>query len=138
MVENNMTGFYRLDESDTAGVYVAPRHQMDRAEIAFCYGDICRALLLGEDIYWDFGYAQVSTSIEIGKSPGISISGTSSGNANNTGSQSTAGTYASQIKSATSSYELRASYETSVPKLDWKADETCMNLLVIVAKELDS
>ena len=66
MVENNMTDFYRLDESDTAGVYVEPKHEMDRAEIAFCYGDFYYILESGDSVDWDFGYAQVSTSMSFG------------------------------------------------------------------------
>ena len=48
------------------------------------------------------------------------------------------GTYASQIENADSSYQIRLKYEDSVPKLNWKADEASLNLLKIIAKELDS
>ena len=66
MVENNMTDFYRMDENDTAGVFVEPKHQMDRAEIAFCYGDFYYILMSGDSVNWDFGYAQISTSMSFG------------------------------------------------------------------------
>ena len=41
------------------------------------------------------------------------------------------------IENATEIYEIRKSYETSVPKLNWKANEACMNLLKIIAMEID-
>ena len=41
------------------------------------------------------------------------------------------------IKNATSIYEIRKNYETSVPKLDWKANEACMNLLVVILEQLN-
>ena len=39
---------------------------MDRAEIAFCYGDVYYILESGDSVDWDFGYAQVSTSMSFG------------------------------------------------------------------------
>ena len=47
------------------------------------------------------------------------------------------GTYASKIESADDSYESRKTYEDSVPKLNWKADEVQLNVLKIIATQLD-
>jgi hypothetical protein len=44
--------------------------------------------------------------------------------------------YAAQIESADDSYESRKSWHDSVPRLNWKADEACLNLLKIIASEL--
>ena len=46
--------------------------------------------------------------------------------------------YASQISNADYSYQSRLTWEDSVPKLDWKANEACLNMLRIIAKELDT
>lgn len=66
MVENNMTDFYRYDETDTAGVYVEPKHEMNREEIAVVFGDFHYVLTQNASVDWDFGYAQVSTWITFG------------------------------------------------------------------------
>ena len=47
------------------------------------------------------------------------------------------GTYASKIDSADDSYEIRKTYEDSVPKLNWKADEAHLDVLKIIATQLD-
>ena len=43
----------------------------------------------------------------------------------------------SSIDSAVYSYDSRLSYETSVPKLDWKANEANMKLLTLIAKQIN-
>ena len=52
-------------------------------------------------------------------------------------SVASAGTYASEIDNADSIYNMYLSFETSVPKLDWRSNEVCIKLLRIIAKELD-
>ena len=52
-------------------------------------------------------------------------------------SVASAGTYASQIDNADSTYNMYLSFETSVPKLNWRSNEVCIKLLRIIAKELD-
>ena len=45
--------------------------------------------------------------------------------------------YSSYIASADDSYFSRKSWDDSVPRLDWSVNEACMNLLTIIAYELD-
>ena len=52
-------------------------------------------------------------------------------------SAASAGTYTSEIDNADSTYNMYLSFESSVPKLDWRSNEVCIKLLRIIAKELD-
>ena len=67
----------------------------------------------------------------------VTVKGTASNSSGNALPPNKNNDISSSVSNATSSYETRLTYENSVPKLDWKANEAKMKLLVIIAKDLD-